>query len=89
MTVWINTGGIRFTDRDPPPFDLMAALLSMDRPGMVGSRTEVTAALDPVEGRIRAIRKSEEAIRAHDRTWKKAGKSGNTPNRRPWTTRNT
>ena len=80
VTVRVNTGSLRFTDRDTSPFDLMAALSSLDRPGMVGSWTVMTAATDPVEGRVCAIRKSEEAIRqAHDRIRKKASKAGKTP----------
>ena len=66
VTVRVNTGSLGFVTRDGSPFDLGTALSSLDRPG--GSWTVATAAAGPVEGRVGAIRKSEEAIRqAHDR----------------------
>ncbi len=80
VTVRVNTGSLGFVTRDGSPFDLGTALSSLDRPGMVGSWTVATAAADPVEGRVCAIRKSEEAIRqAHDRIRREAGKSGKAP----------
>ena len=80
VTVRVNTGILRFVGEGGSSFDLLKALSSLARPGRVGSWNVTTAGDEPVDGRVCAIRKSEEAVRqAHERIRREASKACRTP----------
>lgn len=78
VTVRVNTGSLRFASPDGTPFDLLAAVASLDRPGEPRSWAVSTAGdATPVAGRVCAVRKSDTAVAlAHARLRRKASKSG-------------
>ena len=62
VTVRVNTGSLRF-ESGGEPFDLLAAVSSLRRPGEVGEWAVETAGAARVAGRVCALRKSKEASR--------------------------
>lgn len=77
-TVRVNTSSLVFADAAGEPFDLLAAVSSLDRAGAAGTWPVATAGdAAPVRGRVCAVRKSDTAIRlAHAKLRRKASKSG-------------
>ena len=78
VTVRVNTGSLVFSAPGGEPFDLLAAVSSLDRAGEPRSWAVATAGdAAPVAGRVCAVRKSDTAIAlAHAKLRRKASKSG-------------
>ena len=66
VTVRVNSGTLPLETADGEPFDLLAAVETLKRPGPVGVWTARTVAKDgpPVLGQVCAVRKTNEAIAA-------------------------
>ena len=78
VTVRVNTGSLVFSEPDGKPFDLLAAVSSLDQAGAPRSWSVATAGdAAPVRGRVCAVRKSDAAIGlAHAKLRRKESKSG-------------
>ena len=79
IIVRVNTGSLSFRTTEDEPFDLLAAVTSLQRSGAVRSWWVNTVGTDgaTVPGRVCAIRKSREAIGlAHAKLRRKASKKG-------------
>ncbi len=80
LTVRVNTGTLRFVTESDKPFDLLAAVESVERIGAVGVWTAKVRADPPVSGRLCVLKKTEEATRkACDAIYKTAQRKGKTP----------
>ena len=66
VTVRVNSGTLPLENAEGEPFDLLAAVETLKRPGPVGVWTARTVAKGgpPVRGRVCAVRKTNEAIAA-------------------------
>ena len=91
VTVRVNTGSLVFSGLDGKPFDLLAAVSSLDRAGASRAwRVATAGASAPVQGRLCAVRKSDTAIGlAHKKLRRKASKSGKSSNPKRWNMPNT
>ena len=80
LTVRVNTGTLRFVTESDQPFDLLAAVESVEYVGAVGTWTVKVRADPPVSGRLCVLIKTEEATRkACDTIYKTAQRKGKTP----------
>ena len=80
VTVRVNTGALQFETKPGQPFDLLASVESLQPTGKTGSWTAFIKSSSPIQGRICALRKTDEAIQdAETRIWKSAKSKGHQP----------
>ncbi len=80
VTVRVNTGTLQFETKPGQPFDLLASVESIHQTGKTGVWTVYIKTLLPIQGRVCALRKTDEAIQeAEDRILKTAKRKGRQP----------
>ena len=80
LTVRVNTGALSFVAESDKPFDLLAAVESVEHIGDFGVWPVKVPTDPPVLGRLCALRKTEEATRkARESIFKTAQRKGKTP----------
>ena len=80
LTVRVNTGALSFVTESDKPFDLLAAVESVEHIGDFGVWPVKVPTDPPVLGRLCALRKTEEATRkARESIFKTAQRKGKTP----------
>ncbi len=90
LTVRVNTGALRYLTELDKPFDLLAAVESLERIGAVGVWTAKVQADPPVPGRLCVLRKTEEAAKkARHTIYKTASRKGKPPWRKRYALRAT
>ena len=80
VTVRVNTGALQFETKPGQSFDLLASVESIKQAGKAGVWTVFIKTSPPIQGRICALRKADEAIQeAEHRILKTAKRKGHRP----------